>query len=416
MSNKLQYSKALIEKEIANIINNHVKSSTADCEKKQRYKIIRREDISYCLVDDGVDKYNDLIKQIQKQWNYTLSENYVDDAIKELIADAIKDGHRETTSQHIDQLVAAFENDSSQRQTVYLPLAAIQMEFDTFEIGRFALKKINDGLIGELSGKIRKNFSSIIPLTQVKTLAEYHTVAERGAAEEFALRDLQGVTDLLIYCAYSLYSKRSNIAARLQGSAASRVSASLVISSDGSYAVNWPNLSAIAFEISARNIEKMNELGFSEVSHILKKSNADLKKFERTLLRGIHWFALSQVQYEKAAEFICLTTCLETFLNPRDDSPKQTSIAEGTAILLNTTLEGRQELKGRVKDIYRLRSAVIHGDEPKSLDTELPRLRSIAAKLVRLMIERHGEFNDQKDLVKWIDDSKLRPFLLMIKQ
>jgi hypothetical protein len=167
---------------------------------------------------------------------------------------------------------------------------------------------------------------------------------------------------------------------------------------------NRPRLPLI---ITPENITKLHDCGAMDIAGFLEKSPVSLTEIERVILRGLHWFGNSMCQGEAENELLSLTTCLETFLTPKDGNPIGTAIAEGIAILLGTGLEERKRLKKRVKDLYGKRSGVSHGGHKAVLEADLTVLRDIAKRLIFKVVELCTRLNSPKELLELIEDAKL---------
>jgi hypothetical protein len=107
----------------------------------------------------------------------------------------------------------------------------------------------------------------------------------------------------------------------------------------------------------------LSDAAVKEYDHLLE----DL--FFRMLLRGLHWFAVSQTQVERENELLNLITCLETFLS--DGKSITNAVAVNAAHLLATGLEARLEIKRKLQGLYSVRSGVSHGGQKAILEQEL---------------------------------------------
>lgn len=417
-------TKDSIVRSIIRIVNNVAEPSRQGV---RRTKIIGTEGITFALVDEYVDEYEDISKRlVQKEgWGEKFSEKYVDNAIQKLLANILKDNAIEKTEEYFDQLIADYDN-YSQEQTCYVPLAGIQMPMDAFPFGKVILRKMT----ADFADKLAKKIESITMLTtntqeqkgkaaqfmrqQIKNLegticVEFKIVAEQERARERAEEESRRVLDLISYSIPALYPKEHNITAGLNGEIGYGSRITPIISSDERrYSINIQNVGPLTdFDLSSKHIDHMKRIGVFKVAEILQKSDRSLTDFESTLLRGIHWFANSQTQFERESEFLNLVTCLETFLTPRDSDPIGTAVAEGVAIIISTDLETRKILKKKIKDFYRMRSAISHGGRKAILDTELAELRNIAGTLTMHMIHKTDELQNQQALLNWIEDQKL---------
>ena len=151
----------------------------------------------------------------------------------------------------------------------------------------------------------------------------------------------------------------------------------------------------------------MIERGFNELNSIMSKKDDQLNDYEKTIIRGIHWFSNHIAQVETDNQFLSLIICLETILTPRDGNPIGTAIAEATAIILGDSLEKRKYLKKKIKEYYSKRSAVSHGGKKVIKDEEMQEIIAICGDLLLWVISKINEFSCQKDLLNWIDDQKL---------
>lgn len=408
----------------------HIASNATDPSHHgiRRSRGIVAEGVAFSLVDDFADEFEALSKRLLQEegWNEKFSEKYVENALEKLIASILKDGDLLKASEYFDQLVATFEN-YSQEQIVYVPLVGIQVHGDELPIGQIVLRKMTDAHIDDLTKKIesitmttrhtpeqKEQFvqsmrQQIFDSLRETVCAEFRIIAEPGRARERAEEETRRILDLLRYSIPALYQEGYNVAVGLQGEISREIRTTPILSSDVDR-FNWHRQVVgplVPLELSPEHIEIMTRLGVFKVSEVLEKPEQELNDFERTLLRGIHWFANSQTEFEIENKFLSLIICLETFLTPRDGNPIGTAIAEGVAILITTGLENRKRLKKRIKKLYQMRSAVSHGGYKAIFDTDLAELRAIAGTLTKLMIDQKDEFPTQKALLEWIEDQKL---------
>jgi hypothetical protein len=230
-------------------------------------------------------------------------------------------------------------------------------------------------------------------------------VAEPNRARELAEQETQLALDLLRYSIPALYRDGEIIRIGLSSQMSFIYQQTLSLSSDSF--LTYRNLLHRDYEISKNNFTVLREIGVFEVSDILRKPYEDLNDFEKTLLRGIHWFADSQTQVKIENEFLNLVTCLEVFFTPDKGDPISSSIAEGTALLLGEDLKERKRIKRRVKELYSLRSQVSHGGHSSILNKDVVDLKFIAMKLLVKMIEWRETFKSRRNLIDWLEDKRL---------
>jgi hypothetical protein len=144
-----------------------------------------------------------------------------------------------------------------------------------------------------------------------------------------------------------------------------------------------------------------------EVVNILNMGNAS-SDFEKAILRAIHWFSLAEKQPGNENKILALITCLETFLTSEYGNPIRNTVAEGSAIILEKTLDSRKYIKQRINEFYKQRSSISHGGGSKNiLDSDIAELKKLVQLFIQNMIKRRSEFKARKDVLEWIDDQKL---------
>ncbi len=382
------------------------------------------EGIAFILVDNAIHDYEKLLERLLQQegWGGKFSEGYLDKAIRRILATIIKEGQANIAAHLFDDLCDEFYA-YSQRQVVYVPLVGITLHADTFPIGNIIFRKMTSTYVDELFEK----FQSITMLTlntpeekneynawtkqtleslKETVCAEFYIVAEPDRARERAEEEVRHILDLLRYAISVLYKKDLNVAVGLQGEVMSAIRTTPILALDGQDASFHSSRQGplCSFELSKENIEKMEQIGIFKVAQILEKPSKQTE-FERTLLRGIHWFATSQTQVEGENELLNLITCLETFL--ADGKSITNAVAVGAAHLLAKRLETRKVLKKKLHDLYGMRSGVSHGGQKAVLEQHLIELRAIAKELISQMIERKDEFPTQKSFASWLEERQL---------
>lgn len=413
----------LIE-DIVNLASNAVDPSAKG---DRRTRIISSEGRTFALTDDFVDLCDAVRTRLLKDhgWSEKFSERYLDNLLHKLLADLIEGGNSAGASRALDDLISEFRS-YTREHVVYIPLVGIEMSADTLEIGNVVLTKMTEDRLSQLTQDLESAVHSttspadvkerVIEVQRTEVLdplqgtvsAEARFLAEPARAMERAKEETRRAMDLLWYAVPALYTQPLRVAVGLQGEVlGSRRWIPVQSQAPPSFNLHLETVGALApFQLSQENLEHMDRIGVFTVSKVLQKRASQLTEFERTVLRGIHWFANSQIQVEKENELLSLITCLETYLTPRDASPVQTAIAEGVSIVLEAGVPKRRHLKKRIKEFYAMRSAISHGGRKAILESDLAELRLIAGGLTMRMIERIGAFTAQQDLLHWLEGEK----------
>jgi hypothetical protein len=105
---------------------------------------------------------------------------------------------------------------------------------------------------------------------------------------------------------------------------------------------------------------------------------------------------------------LAFITCFETFLTSESGNPISNTVAEGSAIILENTLENRKYVKQRIKEFYKKRSSISHGGASKDiLGSDIIELKKFVQLFIQAMIKRKNEFKARKNILEWLDDQKL---------
>lgn len=413
--------KQAIAKQITNIAK---KSIIVGRHQQYRSRTIGVEGRDAHLIDDVADAYDSLLKELAQHddWTSKFSEPYIGKAINQLIIRAID----QDIEADFDRLVQDLDN-YSQEQVVHVPIVGLQMPRDgEMPFGRVNLKNMTraviDTMYGSLERKIRLNINNPKNQNELMTsvmreqfaqlenlvCAEFRVLAEPTRAKERAEEEARRVIDLLYYAMPFVYPTANplEMVIALQGEAygGRRVTPIFPVPDTGFSLVDEVVGPRWAFELLPQYVGTMRASGVFEMSEVLRKEKPT--SFEELILRGIHWFANSQTQIEKANRLLGLMTCLEAFLS-RGGTYITGTVSEGSAILLAQGFDNRKAIMKRVSDIYGMRSAISHSGKIDILEADIAYLKDITLRLLREMILRKSEFNSKKDLDDWIDRQKL---------
>lgn len=347
-------------------------------------------------------------------WADKYSEGFVSDLLCKVLGELYKSNHTSTGE------AALFKHLSDYRaykksHFVLVPLFGIALHVPSLKIGRVTIIQPSNSDLEQRLGKnvVLQPGKYILNTLSGNVLAEFEAIAEPIRAKEMAIEETRRALEILRYGIPFIFkdgykSLRLNVS--IVGDHPDRDCISFVMPSTNTDSMTFTlenNRPAIPLRITEDNVSKLKECGAMDVAAFLEKPLGTLTDIERILLRGLHWFGNALCHGEAENELLSLTTCLETFLTPKDGNPIGTAIAEGIAILLVDTLEDRKKLKKRVKELYGKRSGVSHGGQKAVLESDLVELRDIAKRLICKVITLRSKVPSQKALLEMIEDAKL---------
>lgn len=412
---------ALAEK-LNRVVDRAVPVADAHCEQGP-HRMVIKGDISFTLSGAALDTYHDVVRTIVKdnEWGLKFSEKYIVSRIEEIICTTLRTPPPFETNQSLLQLAKDLDLFSEER-LVYVPLSGIQLK-EPLELGAVRLIPFAETDVYELKKAIlkispnppesrqwmRDSFEKRVREHLLgRVCTEYKVVAEPQRAKERAEEESRRAIDLLRFSIPNLFSDDQRVRVGLFGEIIRSVRLSVSIAPERHFGTSI-NLvgSVVPFEITPDRLRQMEILGVFKLSKILQKPEPALSDLERVLLRSVHWFSSAQTQPEVENQFLSLTTAIETLLTPRDGNPIGTAIAEGVAFLLAEGVDNRRAIVKRVKDLYRLRSALSHGGKKSILSDDVSTLTNIASSLIVRVIALAEELRSQKELLTWIEERRL---------
>lgn len=164
-----------------------------------------------------------------------------------------------------------------------------------------------------------------------------------------------------------------------------------------------------ALEVDNTFIEDAREVGLEQFGKMLNKSMLkELNDMETQILRSIVWFGESKIEHDNAARFLKLTLVLECLLNVSKSEPVTIALSERVAFVLEQTLDKRIKMVARVRQLYDIRSQIVHNGSSEVDEGELGELEYIVSRLIALFLTNpeYSSLKTKKDLKEKVDNIK----------
>jgi hypothetical protein len=357
--------------------------------------------IKFSLIEQDHRQYEILVRKSIDRLDSSdkFTELTLEKFIDELLFSAVVGRSKEQILNELDSFLKHIESFNNE-VLVYVPIEGLRLKFDNLRIGEITFKRMDRSSFLEMAG---------VHETEPDWLfAEFRVIAEPKRALERAQKEAEIAIDILRYALSSLRQSNEGFAIGIEGEVAKSISRYPIIElNQSSESVSCLEVRRGVSNITIDLAEVLEKSGANEVVNILNSSHSN-NDFEKAILRAIHWFSLAETHTGNENKLLALITCLETFLTSEYGNPIRNTIAEGTAIVVEETLETRKYIKQRVNDFYKQRSSISHGGGSKStLDADIAELKKIVQAFIQAMIKRKAEFNARKDVLSWIDDQKL---------
>ena len=124
------------------------------------------------------------------------------------------------------------------------------------------------------------------------------------------------------------------------------------------------------------------------------------------LLASIQWAGRASVEPKREQAFLLFAIALETLILPESDSQELTyRLRVRVAHLLGKDRSRRAELSSTIRDLYKIRSKIVHSGSYQVTDETLGQLRSIVKRaILRVLLHRTiRQFQTANDLASWFE-------------
>ena len=233
---------------------------------------------------------------------------------------------------------------------------------------------------------------------------------DKNAADALALKKLRQTIDVINFFASIVGTSGAQV--YLPWEAKPHI-AHLLTLADNLKHINWgSSWRGPAFPFSFSQIEgrRADGIGFSRASAILGKISPNT--IEDRLLSAMQWAGRASAVERKEEAFLLFTVALESLL--LDNQEKQQlryRFAVRGAHLLGGSLESKRDISTALKNVYDLRSAVVHSGSTDITDSNRDTVRHFARRAIyRILTTRPFlEMSSQVELEKWFEDQVLGP-------
>lgn len=312
-------------------------------------------------------------------------------------------------------------------RVAYVPLFGVKLEIEKYEIGRVTLKSLSE----EEAAGVAETVSSIAlaalgeetvveanakiiekqvrEALRIGTCSILRAVGEPQKVFEIAETETRRALDLIRFSIPALYPARQRVNVSLAYELSTGFRNVPVIATDGSsFALHANRAGPLRpYVFTNKTSGRLDDIGVSRLSELLRKPRTSLTGFEKALLRSVHWFASAYGQEEPENALLNLITSLEVLFTPRDRSPIATSVAESAALVFGEDLESRLEIKRLVLARYNDRNKISHGGRLAVEESEVEQLMAVVGEVLVRMVERLDEFRSREAIAEWLEHVRL---------
>ncbi len=168
------------------------------------------------------------------------------------------------------------------------------------------------------------------------------------------------------------------------------------------------------FELRKHILSKLKQPQLALINKLILKTEDSRSNMENKLLDGIHWLGESTKPDTNRARFVKIGVALETLLGgePKDEMLQVRGItamlAERAAFVAGNGLDDRLDVDRKVREHYRTRSKIVHGDkiDPPLTVTDIEEFGILVRRLALALLEKLDKLGDNlrtvDDLERWV--------------
>ncbi|KAF0106522.1 MAG: hypothetical protein FD146_2530 [Anaerolineaceae bacterium] len=229
---------------------------------------------------------------------------------------------------------------------------------------------------------------------------------ESEAAKTLALKELRLTFDVMNF--FSDLIPFSNGYFFLPGDRFRTVVTTLITSGEDkrNYSVSRQVVGPLA-PLSAKmlgDVDQTRKVGLSAASQLLVKRKGD---FQERLLSAIQWAGRATTENRKEQAFLLYAIALESLVladNEKDELLYR--LRTRVAHLIGEGVPSRKQLSKQVKDLYGIRSQIVHSGKYQVTDADFGRIRLVAKScIIRILTDQTFiSMESTKDFISWFDD------------
>lgn len=357
-----------------------------------------------------------------------LSLKTVEGAFQEALLKALcSNSYSTPEDSRINEILEALKRKLTANRIPYrcfIPVCGIKEEGLPFSIGKVEFSVFDDLLVDQFKKivskhTIQKDFKwnglkEDINRSFYKKICSLVIVEAKDyeAAQIIAIKKLRRILDILnFFSALTLFN--SNAWIYLPGDLEPYLFEAMILNEDdgASYNTASKRIGPLQELEISQIIEsnKSNDIGFDYVISLLQKSS--LNKFEKALITAIQWAGRAVVSNRREDAFLLYAIALESIIlvdNPNAELSYRLRIR--IAHLIARKPENRSEVANTVKELYNLRSKLVHDGKYEITDLEMDSMKSICIRSIkRLCIDPLFQKMTSTDAFSdWLEDQILR--------
>lgn len=247
------------------------------------------------------------------------------------------------------------------------------------------------------------------PLAGGDVLADATVVgAEPVRARELFFERVREVLHVISFFRCFVWPVGGRVVIDLSGDAPSGSNVFVSVTPDGRISTGGARAALPCMLTSKRWEHVRRTIGFSLVSDLLSKPEYERTKLERSCINAIAWVSRGLQDNVADSRFLKLCIGMESLLLERGEHPLGSTMADRVAFLLGGTAEDRRRISAQLKEIYDVRSSIVHDGRSDEVEDQLGPAQLYATHAVRVFIRRmlQEKWESLDDFIEWFNGLK----------
>lgn len=253
---------------------------------------------------------------------------------------------------------------------------------------------------------VENNLLSIYGTAQ--TCAELTVKGEKTRIPELVDADVDASLNLLRCYTNILFDRDARAYIGLRGSVFRAARPCFIFASEEeAYTANIQNIGMLCpYKINAENLQHLRTHGaFDTLNDLLSKPDTSRTELESILLTTIRWLGRGVVATDYPEKVLALSVALERLLttDQEEHSDITDRLARRLGLLLSDEPSSRVEIYRRAKQLYGLRSEVVHAGRTDIENLDVIQMEFLAYNALIKMAQKLGEWQKHNDFTNWAE-------------
>lgn len=371
----------------------------------KKYKLFGDRKIG--LERDGIIAIHDVVNQIQKEAQ--ILEMVTKEFLFEKIFDWTISQYEKKEEKQLSHYILDACSIEIKTYNIYIPILYLEANAD-FEIGQTRFCYLSDAYIRKLSQQIteekRSDYIESFKKFKGQLLGRCKITAQKEKAIEIARKQIIEAIDVLRLLSPTVELPEVKIYYDIDFRNIYQIQSATIIQlveEEHFLSMNF-NRIPVPFVIDQMAWDLMNKMQLKQF-HIFLKQSVEKTELENLILKALSNFSKAIANHDLHERVMQVFTVLESLLLPNEDSQILDSICKYLPKFISNKIEERQLIVGVVKEMYKIRSAMVHHAIKKDFDlNSLSKLCISCRALIITCLHHSYTKKTKQEILKEIDD------------